>query len=105
MRTINFSTNWNNKLDCDAFTTIRLENPSKYIVNEVYSIQLQNKHLFNARIESIKPFKLDKLNNFMARIDTGYSAKVCTGIIEKMYGNVDLKVKPLWFILILKEKG
>ena len=35
MKKINFSYNWNNKLDCHSFTTIRLS--SKYMI-EVYSV-------------------------------------------------------------------
>ena len=40
----------------------------------------------------------------MSMIDTGYTPAVCTGIIEKMYSKVDLNVKPLWFILLAKQK-
>lgn len=31
MNTLNFSKNWNNKLDCKVFTTLRLHNPNKYL--------------------------------------------------------------------------
>lgn len=37
--TIAFSNNWNNKLDCLAFTTIRLYNPGKYVKGRVYKIK------------------------------------------------------------------
>lgn len=44
--TINFSTNWNGKLGCQAFTTIRLYNPGKYVEGRVYRINWEgNKHI------------------------------------------------------------
>ena len=38
---ITFSSNWNNKLACRYFTTIRLHNPNLYKVNEFYEIILR----------------------------------------------------------------
>ena len=104
MKTINFSYNWNNKLECSAFTTIRLENPSKYVIGDNYQINLKDEPKCTAVIVDIKPFYLSKINAFMSMIDTGYTPAVCTGIIEKMYSKVDLNVKPLWFILLAKQK-
>jgi len=36
---IKFSKNWNNKLDCDVFTTIRVYNTSKYAKMGIYKIE------------------------------------------------------------------
>ena len=33
--TINFSYNWNSKLNCSAFTTIRVKNDKKYRIGKV----------------------------------------------------------------------
>ena len=33
---LNFSYNWNNKLECSAFTTIRLRNDDRYNLNAVF---------------------------------------------------------------------
>jgi hypothetical protein len=102
METIDFSTNWNNKLQCHAFTTIRLFNPNKYRVNSVYRIE-RNKHfLMQAAIIAIKPFMLHDLNDFMAYLDTGYNASECKLIIQRMYSKVDFSKTQLSMILLVK---
>lgn len=40
---ISFSSNWNNKLTCRYFTTIRIHNPNFYKLNEFYEIVLSKK--------------------------------------------------------------
>ena len=37
MKEIRFSYNWNNKLNCHSYTTIRIHNPSKYEINIRYN--------------------------------------------------------------------
>lgn len=99
---INFSYNWNNKLASKAFTTIRLTNQTKYQVGREYVICLKEKPLFNAVIIEIKKFYLDQLNEFMARIDTGYSIQETKDIILRMYKKVDFENKVLYYILLQK---
>lgn len=99
---INFSYNWNNKLDCKCFTTLRLTNYNKYITGLEYEIQLNNQRIKYARIVEIKVFPLDKINEFISRIDTGYSKEETIKIINRMYpdtiNNIDKS-----FMLILLE--
>lgn len=97
---IAFSFNWNNKLSCRAFTTIRLHNPAKYQVGQVYDILLTGKKFMEGKIIEIKDFYLTDLNEFMAYVDTGYCKQECEIIIRKMYKNLDLTKKKLSFILI-----
>jgi uncharacterized protein YqfB (UPF0267 family) len=106
MQKISFSYNWNNKLNCNAFSTIRLKQPSKYVLGEIYEIYLkkEQKPLFNAQIMDIKYFTIDKINEFMAYIDTGYSKEKCQNIIRTMYPKVDFEIKELCFILLVKAK-
>jgi hypothetical protein len=102
METISFSYNWNNKLDCKAFTTIRLLQPEKYRTGETYLITLKRKELFQAKIIKIKAFWFNDLNEFIAHLDTGYDKMECAGIILKMYPNVDFLNKQLSLILLKK---
>jgi len=99
MRQVKFSTNWNNKLDCRCFTTIRLKNPSKHKLNEVYAILLKNSVHKKAEIVSIRTIYYSQINEYIARLDTGYPEAEAKGIIKRMYPNVDLKTKPFSFIL------
>ncbi|QAA81388.1 hypothetical protein EI546_06440 [Aequorivita sp. H23M31] len=104
MKTINFSYNWNNKLECKAYTTLRLENPSKYKVGEVYDVTLKDEVLHTATIVDIKILRLDQLNDYIAYLDTGYNLDECRNIIKRMYSKVDFSTKKLAFILLRKQE-
>lgn len=97
---INFSTNWNNKLDCMAFTTIRLRNSNKYQIGKEYKIILKKNFKKNTRIEAIKTIYFNQINEFIAHLDTGYSAHETKNIIKKMYSKVNLETQPFSFILL-----
>jgi len=101
MNTIKFSYNWNNKLNCNCFTTIRIAN-NKYKVGETYDIYLKDKLLFKAQIIEIKPFRLDQINEFIARLDTGYSKQETTEIIKRMYKNPNVD-KLNFYLILLKN--
>lgn len=89
MKTINFSYNWNKKLHNEAFTTIRLHNPTKYQVDEEYLVKLDKSFMARTvKVIEIRTFKLDKLNEFIARLDTGYSHVECEKLIRTMYKNI-----------------
>lgn len=102
MKEIKFSYNWNNKLECLSFTTIRPKS-DKYKVGEVYQINLKGQSKGTATIAEIKEFKLEKINEFIARLDTGYSREKCIEIISTMYKNQD--VSKMTFQLILLKKS
>lgn len=40
---IRFSYNWNNKLNCKAFTTIRLHSPERYFLGAKFNVYLNGK--------------------------------------------------------------
>ncbi len=103
MAEIKFTHNWNNKLACTFFTTIRLRNDPKYRMGHTYEIFLSGKRLFNAAIVDIRHFKLDKLNDFIAGLDTGYNAQECEKIIRRMYPKVDFLRNELSLILLQKD--
>lgn len=98
---INFSHNWNNKLDCKAYTTFRIYNASKYQIGKTYKIYLKNQYLHDAVSIDIKILKLDKVNSFISYIDTGYSVDEFKNIVRKMYGE---KAETSQFCLILLKK-
>lgn len=103
MPEINFSTNWNQKLSCDSFTTLRIQQDSKYTIKSKYRIKLKKKLIAIAEIEDIRNFFLHDLNEFVARLDTGYSLEMTKGIIRKMYPNVNFELKKLSLILLVKS--
>ena len=101
---IPFSYNWNNKLDCQAFTTIRIYQPQKHCAGVRVEPVLKGTSYGPATIMDVKPFMLDKLNSFIAYLDTGYSVEECRGIILRMYPKIDFTQKQLALILMVKDK-
>lgn len=101
---INFSYNWNNKLNCKAFTTIRLKNVNKYQIGKEYNILLKKQLLKSAIIEDIKTIYFNQINEFIARVDTGYSAEETKNILKKMYSKINLETQPFSFILLATIK-
>jgi hypothetical protein len=101
---IGFTYNWNNKLNCKAFTTIRLRNPSKYILNNTYRIELKGDEIGTAKLVAMHDFYLKDLSETVSLIDTGYSKKEATDIILKMYPETDFAVTRLSLITLAMEK-
>jgi uncharacterized protein YqfB (UPF0267 family) len=84
MEEIKFSQNWNLKLNNENFTTIRIKN-KKYQIGNLFNVTLRKKYLKTIEIIEIKEFKLDKLNEFTARIDTGLSVVEAQQLIAAFY--------------------
>jgi uncharacterized protein YqfB (UPF0267 family) len=104
MQIINFSYNWNNKLQCNYFTTLRLLNHSKYQLGKTVEIYLNGVKQFNAEIINTKEIYFENLNSYIAGIDTGYSLNETKNILLKMYPNVDFTKQSLMLILLKKIK-
>src|SRR6218665_1822071 len=98
--TLKFSYNWNRKLNCKAFTTIRLHNPGKYAVGHSYEIFLKEKYHCHAKCIELKVFKMKDLNNYMAYLDTGYNKETTLEIVKKMYPKINVEEAYFDFILL-----
>lgn len=101
---VKFSYNWNKKLDCHAFTTIRLYNSAKHYKGQSVRILLKDEVLGEGMIHEMVVFYLNALNPFMSFIDTGYSLEEARSIILKMYPKVDFTQTRLVMMLIVKNK-
>lgn len=103
--TIKFSTNWNGKLNNHYFTTIRLSNPRKYQVGKDYAIELRQviqKH--PVQLISKKTFTLDKINDFIAYIDTGYPPDKAKEMLCNMYKHKVTDIDNTQFDMLLLKK-
>ena len=89
MDTLEFSTNWNHKLDCDCFTTIRLQNAKKYTKGNEFQILLHSgkKQVIKgiAEVVEIKNVFLNGLDDYTCLLDTGYTADATVKLIKEMY--------------------
>lgn len=101
---IRFSFNWNNKLDNKAFTTIRLHNPAKYVPGNIYEIELNETLKGTAVLKDLRTFGIDKLNDFVCYLDTGYSREETINMLQRMYKNMNLKTALFDLCLLVYHK-
>jgi hypothetical protein len=93
MKTLEFSHNWNRKLDCGSFSTVRLFNPSKYVLLDLYSISLNDKQVHEtifkgvARLQSISNFQLDKVSPAISFLDSNLPVIDFIKLVKTMYKN------------------
>jgi hypothetical protein len=96
-----FSTNWNNKLECDNFTTIRFHQPNRHVPGTVADITLKGTLKKNAVIVAVKPLLVTQINDFIGYLDTGYSGKETQDILRTMYKNKQIDWQRQLFDLVL----
>ena len=102
-KTISFQRNWNNKLDCLVFTTFRIPS-KKYQVGEVYQIELSGIVMGKAICKDIKYQYLDKVDEYLFRLDMGMSKQKGIEMLTKMYPNVNFMMSQIAIILLKYEK-
>lgn len=102
MKHLKFSNNWNNKLECRYFTTLRIS--KKFEVNDRVIVTFKNKFKF-ARIMEVRKIRGQDLNNFICYLDTGYNLEATQSIIIKMYNlNNWSEVNHMYLYLVEAEK-
>lgn len=103
MQKLIFSYNWNHKLDCNVFTTLRLSD--RFKIGEYVNVECKSLK-FVAQIIDKKTIMLNQINNFVAYLDTGYSVDECRNLLRKMYKNknVNWDVQKINFYLLKKIK-
>ena len=94
-KNLKFSYNWNNKLNCKAWTTLR-KRTDKYKVGELYDVYLKNQYMGKAELISITKTSSPKLNAYVCYLDTGYGVAQTQQILKRMYKRDDV---PLLFLL------
>lgn len=98
-KTIKFYKNWNNKLKCQYFTTVRPD-WDYYVKGDEYGIMLNGQFQFIGKILSIRRFYLKDLNDYIAYLDAGMDAVDLTAHIKRMYPAKDFTTEKLSFLLI-----
>jgi len=83
---IDFFRNWNGKLFCEAFSTIRLKN-DRYKVGERYDITLNDQWCGDAEIVHLVDFKLSQMKESMSYLDTGFGVRETIEQLLSIYGN------------------
>jgi hypothetical protein len=99
-----FTTNWNGKLACQYFTTIRLYNEAKYQHELLHDIWFKNEHFGRARVVDTRKITIDQVNDWMGFLDTGYDGKKTQQILRRMYGKMKQPVLLHWVMFRWEER-
>lgn len=102
MKRIVFQQNWNNKLFCDYFTTLRPFNQEYYKKGETFTIHLKDKAVGAAVIVDTQKIKLVNVSNGFALVDAGMPKNKFIGMLKTMYrnriNNIDNQVFSILFL-------
>jgi hypothetical protein len=100
MEDLKFSHNWNNKLNCRYFTTLRKHIKGRFKIYQKVNILLNGNFKGQAIIEDVKVIKAGMLNDWHCGLDTGYNVDETRAILAKMYGKDFTLDSKLDFILL-----
>lgn len=88
---IKFKRNWNNKLLCPCFSSLRLKNPVYYRVGKVFDVQLFKSGRYNhyryAELVFTKDTYLYALSDYFTFMDANMQRDKFIKMIETMYKN------------------
>lgn len=99
--TLDFSHNWNRKLDCDYFTTLRIS--GRFTVGEWVFIYLKSNHLGRGLIVDKKKLTISQLNTFICGLDTGYGVEETKRILATMYKGRINEQSTIYLYLVRRE--
>ena len=100
---LEFEENFNGKLNCRCFTTIRLHHPVRNAIGAVKQIYLKGIWKGNAKILQASTITLDRINLPMAKLDSGLMPEECRRLIRNLYRNrpgINWEVQQLDYLLL-----
>ncbi|KKQ95363.1 MAG: hypothetical protein UT21_C0006G0035 [Candidatus Woesebacteria bacterium GW2011_GWA1_39_11b] len=97
MDPLNFSTNWNNKLGCHFFTSMRLS--GRYNIGDEVEITMRERLVKKAIVRGKRVFRMNKINEFIAGLDTGYSVAETCNLMRKFYPEADWNTQEITMYL------
>lgn len=105
MPSIKFNRNYNNKLNCNSFTTIRLHS-DQFCKGLNYTIMLGKKNYGVATLKEKRTLRLDQLNEFISHVDAGIGLDEFAELIKTFYDskNIDWRTQELDLLLLVKCK-
>ena len=101
---LEFKSNFNNKLGCKCFTTIRLS--GRFSEGDKIIVIGPGQIRFGATVQGKRELPtIEAINEWVARLDTGYSRTDCINLLKTMYKNknIDWTTKKIFLYLISKQ--
>lgn len=101
---LEFSHNWNKKLDCDYFTTLRLSN--RFQVGEWVAVYEKKRFRGPHLILEKRGMKISQLNPWICGLDTGYTVPETVEILKRMYpGQIEESTEIFLYLLRKQTKA
>lgn len=107
MDQLKFSSNWNNKLRCNVFSTIRKPSPihrTGRTVNVIVDAKGKITQYGKGRYLSVKTFYMYELTESAALLDSGLPKQQLIAALSKMYKFSVKEIEQMQFIYILVER-
>src|ERR1017187_8994510 len=83
---LRFTSQWNNKLICQCFSTFRLWDENKYKIGSRFNIWINDHKCTDpAELVDATPIMLKDVTPAMAMLDTGHPLEYFQSIMQRMY--------------------
>ena|SRR3972149_5956685 len=102
MEQIVFSYNWNKKLECNYFTTLRIS--PRITVGEKYQVMLKGFPYKVVKCVHKEAVMMRNLSDNMCWLDTGYGREGTIKILKRMYPVVIWETTPLYICVLETQK-
>ncbi len=99
MLSIKFRENFNNKLNCTYFTSIRDCEPSRFKVGAVYKVYIGNLFVKKAVLLKATLITLSQLDDVFLYMDSGCDRTQFMSVFQDFYPNFDLSSKAFYRLL------
>lgn len=99
MRSLNFFKNYNNKLDCEYYTSIRPA-AAGYMGGERLEVFKGEKKQHEATVVGIRQFTFDKLNDFITCLDAGVTLPHFKALFKGFYPDFDFENEAVVMLLL-----
>lgn len=107
LKSIHFSYNWNHKLNCQSFSTVRLWNEEKYQLLDLFEVTVKENaqhpkvSLGIARLQVINKFLLHKVTPGISFLDANLTVIDFQQLVKTMYKNkgINFKEHPMCFLV------
>jgi len=83
---LKFSMNWNNKLNCAAFTTLRRHVDGRFVPGTDVLVVYKDKIIGTARVMDVRIIGFAQIGRYTAFLDTGYDLPETLNLVRLMYG-------------------